>query len=73
VFHASRLFPPLRPCRTEVTEYGGKGDVINVDLIRAFGYKLVYFDASHSYWIIMLLLAGYLTGKASGTVFIFNK
>ena len=73
VLHTGRLLPSLSPFRTEVAESGRKWDVINVDFTWALGYNLVHLDTPCPCWIIVLLLAGYLTGMASGAVFIFNK
>lgn len=73
MLYTGRWLSSLSPFHTEVTESGGKRDVINVDFIWAFSYKLAYSDASYPDRIIVLLFAGYLTGVASGAVFVIYK
>ena len=73
VLHTGRWLASLCPFLTEVTEFSGKGDIINVDFTWALGYNLVHLDTPCPCWIVVLLLAGYLTGMAPGAVFIFNK
>jgi hypothetical protein len=73
VFDAGRRLAASRPLRTEVAEPGGDGNKVHVDFIRTGGNKLVYPDADHAVRKVVFLLAGDLTGMASGAPFVLNQ
>jgi hypothetical protein len=73
VLDAGRRLAATGSFSTEVAEPGGDGNKVHVDFIRAGGNKLVDPDADHAVRKVMLLLAGDLTGMASGAPFVLNK
>jgi hypothetical protein len=73
MLNAGRLFTALCPLYAKVAEPGGDGDKIHMDFIRAGGNEFVNSDADHASGKIMLLLAGDLTGMATGAPIILYK
>jgi hypothetical protein len=73
VLHTGRLFTTGCPLAAEVAETGNIRHEVHVNCVMALGDYLFHFDADHSVGEIVLLLAGYLAGMATGTVFVFDK